>query len=172
MNEMVLQYRPLSHVDLPFRLKWLNDPETNQYLGTRVRQGTDLAFHKKWFAAYQQDPSREIFTVLDGETPIGQVGLVAINTDDKNAELYIVIGEASYRGRGLSKELVQYILEYGYATLGLHRIWLTVQAANVPAIRCYESCGFVQEGLLRESVLRNGEYEDEIIMGRLHATYS
>lgn len=163
-SDSTLQYRPLRQTDLPFRMAWLNDVETNRYLGTRVRQGTSRAFHERWFAAYQKDASRKIFTVTSGGKPIGQVGLLSINLDDNNAELYIVIGDPAYRGRGLGKELMRYILDYGFSKRKLHRIYLTVHAANVPAIRLYEACGFTREGRLRESVLRNGKYEDEILM--------
>lgn len=164
-----LIYRSLNRADLPARMRWLNDPEVNQYLGTHVRQGTDLAFHEKWFAAYEKDESRQIFTVLDGETPIGQVGLLSINHDDHNAELYVIIGEAAYRGRGLGVELVNHICSYGFDELKLHRIWLTVHAANKPAIHVYEKCGFQNEGVLRDNVCRGGTYEDEVVMGLIVA---
>jgi len=146
-------------------MAWLNDPETNHFLGTRVRAGTDRAFHDRWFAAYKKDDARQIFTVTDGSKPIGQVGLLSINNDDHNAELYIVIGDPLYRGQGLGKELMRFIMDYGFLTLKLHRIYLTVHAANLPAIRLYEKCGFELEGRLRDSVLRDGKYEDEIVMG-------
>lgn len=168
-NNIKLRYRPLRRTDLSYRRAWLNDPETNQYLGTRVRQGTNLAFHERWFDAYQKDASRQILTVTSGAKPIGQVGLLSINKEDHNAELYILIGDPSFRGRGLGKVLVSYITDYGFQKLGLHRIFLTVHAANLPAIRLYEHCGFQHEGKLRESVLRNGNYEDEIMMGRIYA---
>jgi RimJ/RimL family protein N-acetyltransferase len=159
-----LSYRPLRRTDLAYRQKWLNDPETNQYLGTYARKGTNRRFHEEWFDAYFKDKNRKIFLVLADKRPIGQVGLLHINTHDHNAELYVVIGEKEYRGKGLGKHIVQFILEYGRATLGLHRISLSVHAANLPAVRCYHRCGFVDEGVLKGSVYRDGVYEDEIVM--------
>ena len=164
-DQIQLSYRPLRHADLPCRMFWLNDPETNKYLGTRVRNGTDLKFNEEWFDKYEKDSSREIFTVTHKGKPIGQVGLTSINPNDRNAELYVVIGEKEYRGRGLGKIMVGFILDYGFRVRGLHRIGLTVHVENVAAIRCYEGCGFSSEGILKESVFRNGRYEDEAIMG-------
>ena len=62
MTECYLQYRLLDESDLTLREQWLNDPETNRYLGTRVRHGTDRAFHERWFAAYRKDDGRQICT--------------------------------------------------------------------------------------------------------------
>lgn len=165
MTERQLQYRPLDESDLVLREQWLNDPETNRYLGTRVRQGTDRAFHERWFAAYTKDDSRQIFTVLCGGIPIGQVGLLSINFDDQNAELYVLIGDPAYRGKGLGSKMVRHIIDYGFIQLQLHRIYLTVHAANTAAIHVYEVCGFQKEGVLRDHVLRDGTFEDEVVMG-------
>ncbi len=170
MTNIQLQYRPLNEADILLREKWLNDPDTNRYLGTRVRQGTDREFHERWFEAYAKDDSRQIFTILDKDISIGQVGLLSINTDDHNAELYALIGEADYRGKGLGSTIVQYITDYGFTQLKLHRIYLTVHAANLAAIRVYDKCGFKKEGVLRENVLRDGVYEDEVVMGLVQSS--
>jgi LEA14-like dessication related protein len=78
-------FKKLTIKDLPYRMKWLNDPEINKHLGARVRTGTDEEFHKKWFENYIEDESREIFTIEVDCKPVGQVGLIDINLLDKNA---------------------------------------------------------------------------------------
>lgn len=133
----MINFRPLTKEDLPYRIKWLNDSEVNQFLGAVVRDGTDTEFHNKWFESYFADEragKRKIFMILDEEKPIGQVGLLDINQLDKNAELYIVIGEAEYRGKGIGKEAMKFIIDYGFSGLKLHRISLHVHAPNEPAI--------------------------------------
>ena len=52
------------------------------------------------------------------------------------------------------------LLEYGFATLGLHRIGLFVHANNPRAIRCYEKCGFRREGVRREARWWAGRWWD------------
>ena len=46
--------------------------------------------------------------------------------------------------------MVRRALQYGFEELNLHRIDLGAWDFNTPAIRCYEACGFVREGLQRE----------------------
>ena len=56
---------------------------------------------------------------------------------------------------------------YGFDTLNLHRIWLTVLADNAGAIRAYEKAGFVHEGAQRDATYRDGGYLDLILMSVL-----
>jgi RimJ/RimL family protein N-acetyltransferase len=42
---------------------------------------------------------------------------------------------------------------------------------NRRAIRCYEKCGFIKEGLDREGALIEGQYETDIYMGILKNEY-
>lgn len=160
----MVKYRPLKIEDLPYRYKWLNDPEVRKHLGTVVRDGTDMGFHQKWFEGYLKDEARKIFLILDGDKAIGQVGLLDINLADKNACLYVLIGEKEYWGKGIGTEAVEYICEYGFKELGLHKVWLDVHAENTRAVKCYKKYGFKQEGLFRENVWYDGKYQDEIRM--------
>jgi RimJ/RimL family protein N-acetyltransferase len=48
-----------------------------------------------------------------------------------------------------------------------HKVFLTVQANNMRAIRSYEACGFAEEGRLRQHVWSNGQYFDLVYMGIL-----
>jgi len=168
---MKLSYRPITIEDLNLRQKWLNDPGVYRFLGFQVRQGTNLEFHQKWFKKYFEDEKsgeRKIFIVSDGEKPIGQVGLLDINKDDKNACLYIVIGEKEYRGKGLSQEILRFICNYGFNDLGLHKIYLEVHADNIAGVKAYEKFGFVEEGFFKENVFANGKYRDEIRMALIN----
>lgn len=71
------------------------------------------------------------------------------------------------RGKGYGTEATQAVVKYGLRTVGLHRISLDVHADNPAGIRAYEKAGFVREGVLRDAVLWDGEWVDEIIMSVL-----
>ena len=59
------------------------------------------------------------------------------------------------------------MLDFGFSELNLHRIFLRVDAGHAAAIRCYVSCGFIEEGRLRDGVYRRGQFEDVLIMSLL-----
>lgn len=160
-----LSYRPLAKKDLELRFKWLNDPETNRFLGSRTRKGTDWKFHEEWYKEYVKDKRKKMFIIEMDNKPIGQVGLTDIDLLDKNACVYIVIGEKDLRGKGIGTEAVKYILNYGFNELKLHKMWLDYHADNIAGRKCYDKCGFVEEGRCREQILKGGKYVDEILMG-------
>ena len=52
-----------------------------------------------------------------------------------------------------------------------HRAWLDCKDYNEVAIHLYESEGMVREGLIRETLLTDGVYENLIIFGILDREY-
>lgn len=79
----------------------------------------------------------------DDETFIGIVSLY--NHEGTSAELGIRIGEKAYWSRRHGSWAVQEILKYGWQ-MGLTRIHLKVVPTNTRAIKCYETCGFIETG--------------------------
>ncbi|PYZ98536.1 GNAT family N-acetyltransferase [Alteribacter lacisalsi] len=67
------------------------------------------------------------------------------------------------QGKGLGKKLMEYTLEWGKKN-GLYKICLTVFAKNEVAVNLYEQYGFVKEGVQKDQVFIEGEYDDEIFM--------
>jgi RimJ/RimL family protein N-acetyltransferase len=59
------------------------------------------------------------------------------------------------------------MLRYAFHTLNLHRVHLTVNADNEAGIRAYKAAGFVDEGVARQHMFREGEYVDMRVMGVL-----
>ena len=55
--------------------------------------------------------------------------------------------------------------------MNLNRLWLTVLVDNPRAVRCYEKCGFLREGLLRQESYVDGEYRDVLMMALLREDY-
>jgi RimJ/RimL family protein N-acetyltransferase len=151
--------------DAQLRVKWLSNSDVNHYMGSEVRNGTTLVDEEKKFKNRSSEKkTREIFIILDGEKPIGDVGLVDIDRIDKNAFLVIMIGEDGYRGKGIGTKALDFITKYGFEKLGLHKISLQVNTDNIPAVKCYQKFGFIEEGRLKKHALIDGQFKDEIIM--------
>lgn len=163
-----ISYHELTRDHLAYRMKWLNDPEVNNYLGLRVRLGTDKKFHEAWFDKYKNDETREIFMIESDGKIIGQIGLLDINLQDKNADLYILIGEKDHQGKGFGTEAVKFILSYGFDNLHMHKISLGVHSRNTIAVKLYKKFGFRQEGILKDNILYKDGYDDEIRMAKFN----
>jgi len=143
--------RKMEEKDLPLKVKWINDPEVNKYLHYDLL--VTLEKTKKWYKRIQLDNSRIdlVIETLD-KKPIGFGGLLKINNRDKNAELFITIGEKSYWGKGYGILCVKLLLDYGFEKLDMDKIYVTTEKTNIGACKLYESMNFKKEGELRKQV--------------------
>ncbi|MFG1809695.1 GNAT family N-acetyltransferase [Streptomyces sp. NPDC049040] len=91
-------------------------------------------------------------TAANDDTPIGQIGLHAIDRAGCSATVgYWVLPEA--RGRGVATGSLDMITSWAFATLPLHRIDLKHAAGHDASCAVAERCGFAHEGTLRGAML-------------------
>ncbi len=76
---------------------------------------------------------------------IGNCGFFDINWRIRSAEVGLFIGEKSCWNKGYGTEVMRLLLQHGFGTLNLNRIFLRVDAENLGGIRAYEKAGFIQE---------------------------
>jgi diamine N-acetyltransferase len=95
--------------------------------------------------------------------------LFGITSPHKAVELKrIVVGAP---GKGLGKEMLRLVIRKVFDEYGAHRLWLDVFEHNTRAQRAYAAVGFQREGILRESVYRDGGYHSLILMSILEREY-
>ncbi len=126
--------------------------------------------HDTWFASVLSRQQNAVFFVIEEKVSqkiIGTCQLVSINWVHRNAELQIRIGERTFQGKGLGSEAIRLLVNFGFTDLNLHRIYLHVFSSNIIAIRAYEKCGFVREGVLKDGVYIDGKYVDVEVMAFL-----
>ncbi len=128
--------------------------------------------HNSWFDSVTKNNKIKIFSiVVDNDSTeemlIGSCSLRNIDTLNQNAELQIRIGEESYQNRGIGIKVIQMLVEFGFRDLNLNRIYLDVFQNNKRAIKTYAKCGFIEEGVKRESEFINGEFINIIQMSIL-----
>jgi len=166
-----VRLRPAEREDLPLFVAWLSNPEMREYVTIRY---ISQALEERWFEGLVGDvgggaPGRLHFVIetLEGERPIGVIGLEGINWRDREAEVGIIVGEPAFWGKGYGSDAMWAVLKVGFDWYNLHRIYLHVVADNVRAVRSYEKCGFTHEGRRREAVFIDGAYKDLLVMGML-----
>jgi [ribosomal protein S5]-alanine N-acetyltransferase len=102
---------------------------------------------------------------------IGQARLT-VNEEDCRARYAVGIFDTSELGKGIGTEITQLVLRYAFEELELHRVDLRVLEYNKRAIKCYEKCGFIQEGVEREGALIEGKYETDVFMSILDREFN
>jgi RimJ/RimL family protein N-acetyltransferase len=94
-----------------------------------------------------------------------------VDTDQHSATYSVGLFVAELRGRGLGREITTLVRDWGFESLGLHRLQLEVLATNARAVKCYVACGFRHEGVRREAELYPDGWKDFILMGILRSEY-
>lgn len=116
---------------------------------------------KNQLKEYISDNNRKVYRVVNKETykVIGHGEINRIDPRNKNVIICrILVADENDRNNGFGTLIINELLKIGFEELKLHRIDLGVFEFSKPAIRCYKKCGFVIEGLLRESFVIDNNY--------------
>lgn len=152
--------------DLSYRVKWLNNSKANKFLGDRLGEKTTLKKEEKWFDDYEKNKNKKFFTICDDKKSIGFMGLSYIDKFNKNADLFIVIGDDNYRGKGIGRKAMLWLVNYGFKKLSLHKIRLQVYKENIGAYKLYKKLGFKIEGVMKDESYSKGKFYDLVIMAK------
>jgi RimJ/RimL family protein N-acetyltransferase len=155
--------------DLPAYVAGINDTEVGAFAGYRMPISLEQAagWHER---NLEQMRSGEGFYFavceLGDDRFVGTTWFKEVNKLDGNAELAIYM-DRDHIGSGWGTDAERTLLEFGFGTLGLQRVWLTVNADNARAIRSYEKVGFQREGVMRRSFRIRGRLTDTVMMAIL-----
>jgi RimJ/RimL family protein N-acetyltransferase len=109
-------------------------------------------------------------TQLQQTTPIGFVALVGGSSPEimgQRCSSLAVSVMTRYAGTGYGGEMINWVLDWGFRRLSLHRIQLNCMSFNVNAIKLYRKLGFVEEGRSRETRLWDRKWADTLHFGML-----
>lgn len=120
-------------------------------------------------------PNRDrvsVFTAADPSTdePLGSCLLWGIDHFNRSAHIGLAFRPVA-RGKGLGRETLQLLCQYGFQILGLNRIGIETLTDNEAMIRAALGAGFSREGTLRQVGWVNGALVDEAIFGLLAAEW-
>jgi RimJ/RimL family protein N-acetyltransferase len=115
----------------------------------------------------------KMFSAYNAETD-KIVGHVQLFIDAQNDSGYIgrMIVAPEFRGKGYCSAIINEILKLGFNELKLNMINLIVFDFNTSAIKCYEKCGFIKEGILRDRRKIDNEYWSLVSMSIKNDEYN
>ena len=165
-----VRLRPMEPRDLPKFVEWLADPEVRRWLAG-MDEAPTMEDEVAWYDRRRSDTEAVLWTMetLDGQL-IGNIEL-RLTPASHRAELGIAVQDKTQWSKGFGTDAVRLALEYGFDDLELNRIELTVDSLNARGRRCYEKCGFVEEGLLRQHRFVEGQFGDTVVMSVLRSEW-
>lgn len=158
----LIAIRNTQEKDLDFVINIEHEPDNAQYVGQWTKEQ-----HKS--ALFNKDILHLLVEDKTSSMPVGYVIMAGLENQNNSIEFRrIVIAD---KGKGFGKETLTLIKEIAFKQLKAHRLWLDVRYKNIRAQNLYKSQGFVQDGILRDSILYNGNYESLIVMSVLEDEY-
>jgi RimJ/RimL family protein N-acetyltransferase len=165
-----LVLRPLNVSDIEGNYKfWLNDQDVVQYNSHgRFPQTAEKLL--SYVSSIQNSNTDLILAVIDKVIGkhIGNIGLQSINWIDRNAEIAFLLGEKEYMGKGVMFEAGKLVIQHGFNSLNLHRIYCGTSSDNLGMQKLALKLGMFTEGVRKESIFKKGKYFDIIEYGILN----
>ena len=93
----------------------------------------------------------------------GALSFHTLNLEEAKAEIgYWVTAEI--RGKGIATLATKLLTEYGFETIGFHRIEALVVESNKPSLKVLSNAGYQQEGVLRDKSFQDDGTRENMIM--------
>ena len=138
------------------RKVWLNLRDRFPHPYTRAAADAFLAY------ALGEQPECIFAIEVNGEAA-GAVGFtIGTDVDRRTAELGYWLAEP-YWGRGITTAVVRAASAYALKTFDLLRIFAVPYSDNAASIRVLEKAGFVREGVMRKSAIKDGVVKDQAL---------
>jgi RimJ/RimL family protein N-acetyltransferase len=168
-----VRIRAYKREDMVLAQQYLNDAETKRFLMPGVPYQFTLEEENKWFENISSHSDTYSFAVetIEESKYIGGCGVNMLDWKNSVATVGIFIGDKNYLGKGYGTDAMKVLLKFIFEQMNINKVKLFVYSFNERAVKSYEKCGFVREGVLKQEIFRDGKYNDEYIMAILKDEY-
>ena len=104
-----------------------------------------------------------MFAICVRDEAVGGIGfLLHSDVERISAEIGYWLGQA-FRGRGIATEALKAVTRYAIERHGLKRVYAVPYEWNPASCRVLEKAGFVLEGRMRKSAIKDGKVIDQLL---------
>lgn len=169
-----LLLRPLQHGDAQALHTIFSDPVVMRHWSTPPWTSMEPAqrmIDADLAAGPDDDWLRLGVVTRDDDALVGTCTLFNHVRGSRRAEIGYALAQRAW-GRGLMHEALCALLDHGFGTLDLNRVEADIDPANAASARALQRLGFVQEGLLRQRWIVDGQVSDSGLWGLLRSDWS
>ena len=151
---------------------WLNDAEVCRY-NSHNRSVYRLEDALAYVRQVRQSPDHLVMaiTLVDGGRHIGNISLQNLDEINRSGELAILVGEKDCWGKGYSQEAGRLLLQHGFMSLGLNRIYCGTPEKHIAMQKLALSLGMKEEGRRRQAFFKENRFQDMVEFGLLREEY-
>ncbi|BDD12591.1 N-acetyltransferase (plasmid) [Fulvitalea axinellae] len=141
--------------------KGLSDPEITKYYDVHFPTLEETEEQMEWYRNLKKEGTGIWWGIYDKKDDqfCGAGGFNSLDKQHRKAEIGLWLLK-EYWGRGILKEIMPKLFEYGFEELDLNRIEGFVVNDNMKCKNALEKINFKYEGTMRESEIKNGQKID------------
>ncbi len=156
-------------------MEFAADPQAVKFMGWGPNSEEETKkFIQDSIARQKADPRLAYdFAIVLKETGklIGGGGVIISSPEHKQGWIGYIINREVW-GQGIATEASNAFLELGFAQLGLHRIYATVDPGNTASVRVLEKLGMRREALFLENKFEKGAWRNEYLYAILEQEWN
>ena len=160
MSSTEIAFVPTTNEDLDIVLAIEQSPDNSLYIGQWEREQHQLAI---------ADPNIGYFNVIAENKIVGYVILIGLTNSDRSIQFKRIA--IQQKGYGFGRQAIRLVKRITFEQFKAHRLWLDVMVHNTRAYSLYLSEGFVEEGILRQSLRQGENFIDLKVMSILESEY-
>jgi RimJ/RimL family protein N-acetyltransferase len=159
--------RPWSDGDAESLHRHANNRRVSMHLRDRFPYPYELHHAKSFIAWIGQQPDATVWAIEVNGEAAGGIGIeLHQDVERVSAEVGYWLGEAIW-GRGIATEALVAITGVAFQRFDLTRIYAVPFADHAASVRVLEKAGYVLEGRMRQSAIKDGKIRDQL----MYATY-
>jgi RimJ/RimL family protein N-acetyltransferase len=162
----VCTVRAWTMADEPALLKHANNRRIAMQLRDRFPHPYLAEHARKFLEWVTQQPAETVWAIEVNGEAAGGIGVeLHADVERVSAEIGYWLGETHW-GRGIVTAALTTVSPAVMEQFDLTRLYAVPFADNAASVRVLEKSGFVREGRLRRSAIKNGEVRDQLLFAR------
>lgn len=164
MNKRIY-LRALELDDYKHSIQWRRDDAIWEMLGG-TKYFVSEAYERKWVenAIFNSKDVKLAICLIENSRYIGNVYMTDIDMTKRSCHSHVLIGEKDCWGKGYAREALNLAIDYMFKERNIHRIQANILESNIQSLKMHEKCGYKVEGLMRDSIYKNGKYQSQFIL--------
>ena len=160
---MSITIRAWQNTDLDRLVSLINNRNIIQYMSNQIPHPYTKEDGQLFLSNVVNQSPTQAFAILLNSEVVGSIGIFPQNDIyEKNVEIGYWLGE-DYWGKGIMTEAIKQIVEYGFKTFDMARIFARPFSSNKASQCVLQKAGFIHEATIKNGVYKNGIYLDSII---------
>jgi RimJ/RimL family protein N-acetyltransferase len=170
-----IRLREVGPADAAAAFRWVSDPAYFRYMAYEVvgSIADEEAFLRDMEAQAHERPRRQYPLGVELRSSGELVGMARIgitSPEHRGGDIGYGLRRDQW-GRGIATEAAALLLDFGFRTLGLHRVVAYHDPENIASGRVMQKLGMQREGRLRQNVWAHGAWRDSAAYAILEPDY-